>query len=274
MKLNPKRLRAFTLIELLVVIAIIGILAGMLLPALSRAKGKAKSIACLSNLKQLQFGWLMYVDDHSDWLPPSISVNGRNVAGSWALGNAKQDTINTNIEAGVMFHYSKSSAIYRCPADQSTVLTDKSLPRTRGYSMNSWLRSKLSADPNGWQINFGEYQAQRQKLSQILIPGPSSVFVFIDEHEQSIYDGEFHLYQADPRDGIKKDGSGGAPTDVWMKLPADRHNQGANLSYADGHVAYHHWQTPKRFRSYESKAVPGPDLQDLGYLQSVIPRLR
>ena len=277
MNTNPKTEGAFTLSELLVVLAIIAILAGMLLPTLARAKSKAQSTACISNLRQLQTAWFIYVTDHDDWLPPSISASARNVPGSWVLGNAKLDVNTSNIEAGLLWEYSRSASIYRCPADRSTVLSNKSARRTRSYSMNAWLRSKVSNDPNGWQIEFGNYLAQRQQYSQILIPGPSDVFVFIDEHEQSIYDGEFHVSQANPSDALMKNNQQGedpSTAAAWLKLPADRHNQGANLSFADGHVKSHHWTAPKVFKFYGQPAAQGQDLQDLRFVQSLIPRLQ
>jgi len=223
--------------------------------------------------------WFTYVTEHDDWLSPSIALNSRNIPGSWVVGNARQDVTTSNIQAGLLWEYCRAAGIYRCPADRSTVQSDKSLRRTRSYSMSSWLRSKLNDDPilPGWVIEFGEHLAQRQQYSQILTPGPSGVFVFIDEHEQSIYDGEFHVSQANSNDALMKNNQQGqspSAADAWLKLPADRQDQGANLSFADGHVQSHHWQAPKKFRGYDSAAAPGADLRDLRYVQSVIPRLR
>jgi prepilin-type N-terminal cleavage/methylation domain-containing protein/prepilin-type processing-associated H-X9-DG protein len=275
---EKRRHSGFTLIELMVVIAIVAILAGLLFSALVRANGKAQAIFCLNNLKQLQTAWFMYMSDQNDWLTPNISASAHNQSGSWVLGNAREDLTTSNVLAGAMFAYSKSADTYRCPADQSVVIGNKSLRRTRSFSLNAWLHSKINNGHGGWDWDFDTLVGERHRYSQILTlrPGPSGVFVFIDEHPQSIDDGLWAQWPADPKDALMSGGGFGADTSncqTWAKLPADRHQQGANLSFADGHAVFHRWEAPKVFHDYNWPAEAGGDLHDLRYLQSVIPHL-
>src|ERR1039457_5642254 len=120
------RCSAFTLIELLVVIAIIAILAALLLPGLARAKQKAWTVGCLSNLKQLETCWHLYALDNNDVLPPNDSITyirGRDASAnvSWCPDHARTDTNTTDLQSGLLFPYNRSVAIYHCPADKSNV---------------------------------------------------------------------------------------------------------------------------------------------------------
>lgn len=242
---------AFTLIELLVAIAIIGILASLTLPALGRAKTRASGIACLSNLKQLQLCWQLYVDDFQGRVPPnrSLLTNGvwRSTPDSWiGSSSALYDTSFASIEQGLLFKYdyNRSVALYHCPADRSKVVNSNRL-RTRSYSMNGNLGGRTN-------------EVQNNVLRADAIPDPAKLFVFIDEAEDSIDDAHFLVWPN--------------PDTRWVNLPAGRHGQTGTLSFADGHAEKWAWQWPKKFSPKQSywKMVESPkDIADLRKLQEV-----
>jgi prepilin-type N-terminal cleavage/methylation domain-containing protein/prepilin-type processing-associated H-X9-DG protein len=258
MELSPDngkvwRKKGFTLIELLVVIAIIAILAALLLPALSTAKARAKSIECLNNVKQLQLAWQMYAGDNNDTTPPNqyvyeASVGGSSsLPGSWVLGNAPTDPNTANIESGVLFSYINSAAVYHCPADTSTVQGTAGQLRFRSYSMSV----QFSGDPG---IN-GVGPNPITKLGQLT--NTSGLFLFIDENATSIDDGAFGTYPY--------------PSQQWLNLVSDCHYQGANLTFADGHAERWKWRWPKIYTGAYQQVANSADLQDLQQVQNALP---
>ena len=186
----------FTLVELLVVIGIIAILAGLIFPALGRAKSRATRISCLSNYRQLTLAFMSYVDDANGYLPPNETeqTGGRDglnsTARTWVRGNAYADSTPTNVQMGVLFPYNQSVAIYRCPSDRSSVRDERRIRRTRSVSMNMFLNTVL-------EPSHPLYSSCWHRVDQILHPPPSNVFVFIDEHEDSIDNARFAMAQPD-----------------------------------------------------------------------------
>jgi prepilin-type processing-associated H-X9-DG protein len=237
----------FTLLDLLVTVAMIAILLALLLPVLSKSKGKAQGLTCASNLRQLSIAWLLYAEDNDDLL-----VNNHGVLDTLTLRQTWANNVedwqasddNTNLtyltDSKLGPYASPSVRIYKCPSDR--------VPAPNGERIRSVSMNGMVGDPGILTNRFNTNYVQFFRLSDIR--NPSRIFVFLDEHADTLGDGFF----VNRLDDYK-----------WSSLPASYHNGAANFAFADGRLETHRWLIASTIRPVDQvkinpfAAAPGVD---------------
>ncbi|HEY3913593.1 MAG TPA: prepilin-type N-terminal cleavage/methylation domain-containing protein [Verrucomicrobiae bacterium] len=266
MRSIPNSREGFTLIELLVVIAIIAILAAMLLPALAKAKVQAQGIQCMNNGNQMVKAWTMYGSDNNDRCVNNYGVDQTQydlshtpvLYNTWCVDNmdwttASDNTNTTLLRLGQLGNYMGGSVgSYKCPADQFLSSQQQAAhfqARVRSYSMNDFLGLFSDGPTDGGAsggpgsgtdftyqgINqFNNAWPQYTKIGRI--PQPSNIYVFVEEHPDSINDGYFDTGdQGTPSAPTSWDGS---------DAPASYHNGACGFAFSDAHSEIHKWLNP------------------------------
>lgn len=256
-RLNGSRPAAFTIVELLVVLAVLALGAMLLVPALARTQPDSRAARCLNNHRQLCRAWLMYASDNNERLATSWFGTGTQPqprwAGGWLDWAVSPDNTNTILLTDPRYsslaqYCGKDARLFKCPADQYL----SSAQRARGYKerVRSIAQNPYAANGNVETGPTDQAYAHVTKLTELLNPKPAETWVSMDEHPDSINDGILI-----------------PPSTSWVDVPANYHDGGVSVAFADGHVEMHRWQAsllnvPVRY-TFSAPTMPPNDADRL-----------
>lgn len=273
---GPAKARGFTLVELVTMLGITALVALTLLPALARSGPNVRTFQCVNNLRQLQAAWRMYASDNNEFLLVSsddgTGAANRTNGAAWTsthldyTAKAANWDPNAGLAQEPLWPYvGRSAAAYKCPTDESFVLTSAGVarPRIRSMAMNIYFGG-FGGGPGGvLPANFRCYF----KTSDLSAPGPAQTMLFLDEREDFVNWGAFYTdmtgYVTNPSLYVL----GGADR------PNNLHEGAGNFVFSDGHAETHHWQDARTFpalyiHSDAGASVSVPRNPDVAWLQT------